>query len=125
MGSASKSEAECCAVCSRMLQRLHDHPHCAAGVGAAGALSAVATPVPKAARVRVPPTAFFNSSINQLLSLVSALLLDYEATTPADAKAPGTEQLERPALLTPTSKSIFLYLRLSRTGLQRLTLTTS
>ena len=135
MGSASKNEAECCAVCSRMLQRLHDHPHCAAGVGAAGALSTVAAPVPKAARVRVPPTAFFNSAINQLLSLVSALLLDYEATTPADAKAPGTEQLERllgmpailehPALLTPTSKSIFLYLRLSRTGLQRLTLTTS
>ena len=81
-----------------------------------------------------PDLDFNVRSVNNVLSLISALLLDAEVSI--EQKEGGLKKLQSllgiPSLtagstltiLTPTSKSIFLYLALSRSGISRLTLTT-
>ena len=79
------------------------------------------------------PAAYHSSSINSILSLVSALTLDTEVTY--SQKLSGLRSLSSllgipslnntPALLNPSTKSLFIYMEITKDGVSRLTLTTS
>jgi hypothetical protein len=76
--------------------------------------------------------AFWNESINSVLSLVSAFLLDAEVSQAS--KMDGIRNLEkllglpkltdRTGVLSPTSKALFLHMKITSEGVSRLTLTT-
>ena len=75
---------------------------------------------------------FWNESINSVLSLVSAFLLDAEVSQ--EVKLNGIRNLEKllglpkltdnTGILSPTNKGLFLYMKITSGGVSRLTLTT-
>ena len=78
------------------------------------------------------PSLLQNHSVNSLLSLVSALLLDTEVSHSSKlaglaglAKLLGLPPLtECMSVLSPTNKGLFLYMEITKLGASRLTLTT-